>query len=332
MLRMRSSFLCGLVLLLAGCSADKVMVGAPMPLPVAEVQGAPVEMPVAEESPPPVVVEMPVPAPAESYHVISADGDSVASVIDFPAETAPPPAMAPAPAPPASIPHQATVPEPERGSVSVGDAPNTTNELAAEPDLVAGSAVYQIPPLMTEQSASPVDLWVDASLSETALQKKLEEFLQQNAERSLLRAKIAGIVEVPGAATQVVSREVMVGRKMYAKLSGDQNFIIDPPGEVEKPYEAGEPFKWHWLVTPKKVSRVPQILVLEVSAANEDGEKRVRTMREEVYVEAIPPTWYERLKKWFQELDWWVKLFGGGGLGAAVVWIGNRALSRRSKP
>jgi hypothetical protein len=121
-----------------------------------------------------------------------------------------------------------------------------------------------------------------------------------------------------------VGKEVLIGRKMFAELTGP-DFEIQPSGLKEETYIEGRPLRWSWLVKPKRASKDGLPLEIRVMADPGEGQTPVETIREVVVVHARKRSW----KEIFEELDWWIKLLGGGGVGAVVAWLFNRLFLRR---
>jgi hypothetical protein len=192
--------------------------------------------------------------------------------------------------------------------------------------LIPGSAAYQIPPYMVENQTSPVDLWIDASMPVEDLKAQLKNWLIDNANRATVRSGQPVVKSTPVGTTQIVGKEVLIGRKMYAELTGP-DFEIQPTGRQEQAYIKGRSLRWSWLVKPKRASKEGLPLEITVMADPGEGKTPVRTIREVVIVQARKQT----LKEIFTGLDWWIKLFGGGGVGAVILWVFNWLFRRRGK-
>jgi hypothetical protein len=187
-----------------------------------------------------------------------------------------------------------------------------------QPGLVPGSAVYQIPSPMVENQSSPVDLWIDASMTVDDLSAQLKRFLIENVNRAAKRSGQPMVKSKSFGTTQIVGKEVLIGRKMYAELTGP-DFEIQPPGLQQQAYIEGRSLRWSWLVKPKRASEDGLPLEIRVMADPGEGQTPVETIREVVVVHARKQSW----KEIFEQLDWWIKLLGGGGVGAIVVWLFN---------
>jgi hypothetical protein len=191
------------------------------------------------------------------------------------------------------------------------------------------SAAYQVPREMIEGRNSPIDLWIDPSVSPKELYGRLESYLLDNARRTAERRGTP--VKVEGRTlgdTAIVTMDILAGKKMFATLAG-KDFEIEPEGPQERTLIPGQPAKWSWIVKPKIPSEEGLLLELRVMADPGEGSKPIETIREVVVVKARPRTLLERL----QELDLWIKVLGGGGIGAAGLWLARRvvlALPKRS--
>lgn len=201
----------------------------------------------------------------------------------------------------------------------------------AKPVLPVGtfrsSAAYQVPKQMIEGRNSPVDLWIDPSVSSTELYARLESYLFDNARRTAERRGTPGNVQGRTLGdTAIVTMDILAGKKMFATLAG-KDFEIEPEGSQERTLIPGQPMKWSWIVKPKIPSEEGLLLELRVMADPGEGSKPIETIREVVVVKARPRTPMEKL----QELDLWIKLLGGGGIGAAGLWVARRVVRALNK-
>jgi hypothetical protein len=184
-----------------------------------------------------------------------------------------------------------------------------------------GSAAYQIPRTMVEAETSPVDLWIDTSAAPAELGRQLEQMLRDNAARAAARAGADVKVKFKQfGETQVVTKVVEIGKKMYAELIG-VDFDIEPKGRQEETVREGYPLRWSWQVRPKKASEQGLLLELRVLADPGDGGLPVESIRETVPVKARPQT----LLEVFKGIDGWIQSLLGvsvaGALGILGKWI-----------
>lgn len=181
-----------------------------------------------------------------------------------------------------------------------------------------GQAAYHVPLTMVENKTSNVDLWIDASVSSEELRIRLYEFLEDNAKRANKRIRKNDVKSNASVKDEIVGREVLIGKKMYAELIGTiSDFEISPSGKVEATYKEGIPLRWSWLVKPKRDGEEGLPLEIKVTADPGDGQTPIETIREKVIVHAREKTWKEK----FEELDWWIKLLTGGGISSIVIWL-----------
>jgi hypothetical protein len=193
--------------------------------------------------------------------------------------------------------------------------------------MFTASVAYQVPRQMVEQRSSPVDLWIDPELTPEELRAALLAFLRENAERAQARlGESVKLAPLPQGSTDLVARSTLAANRMVAELLGE-DFDISPKGPQELRLVRGQTFKWSWNARPKGPSG-PGGFQLEIRVFADPGEGRapVQTIREVVMVIAREKSWFE----WANELDAWIKLLGGGGLGAALIWL-FRGLSRREE-
>lgn len=282
----RLVFLVGLFISLPGCTQT---VGVSSPLPVGTVYLPPEQSPSVAAAPP-----APAPAPEQIFESHKNKAAKVEAM-------------------------QATISNNARAYKKSEPPSKSTTEIAG---LIPGSAAYQIPTTMIENESSPVDLWIDTSMTREEISQKLDNFLKENAERAANRT---GKVKSKAiGTTQIVGKDVVVGKKMYAELTGP-DFEIQPSGSQELAYIPGRTLTWHWLVKPTHASETGLPLAISVQADPGEGKTPEPTIQEVVIVHARKKT----PREIFEELDWWIKLFGGGGIGAAGLWIANRFISRR---
>jgi len=190
--------------------------------------------------------------------------------------------------------------------------------------LMPGSAAYQIPLSMVENQSSPVDLWIDASISVEDLMVQLNSFLIENANSAAVRLGQSVVKSKAMGTTQITGRDVLIGRKMYAELIG-QDFEIQPSGIQEQTYIEGRSLRWSWWVKPKRAGKEGLPLEIKVMADPGEGKTPVETIREVVIVQARK----QSLREIFEAIDWWIKLLGGGGVSVVAVGLVKWLLPRR---
>jgi hypothetical protein len=183
---------------------------------------------------------------------------------------------------------------------------------------------------MVEGQTSRVDLWIEVEKSMPDLKRMLEEHLVKAAKDAEARAG-HNLKTTPFGTTVVESRTVLIGKKMFAELTGSPtDFEITPAGSQERIFREGVTFKWLWDVKPKKASKEGLPLTLKVTADPGDGGLPLEPMREIVMVKAAPQTIRQRI----EAFEWWVKLLTGGSLAALIAaiwaWIRSREKSRRA--
>ena len=182
--------------------------------------------------------------------------------------------------------------------------------------LKSGSAAYNIPTVMIENESSPVDLWIDASLTVMELREQLGGFLNDNLKRAIKRTGRTEVKSKQVGTTPIYGKEILIGKKMYAELTGP-DFEIEPSGMQAQTYIEGRGLRWSWLVKPKHKSDNGIPLEIRVLADPGEGQTPVETIREVVIVSARTKTWKELI----EELDWWIKLLGGSGVSAIFLWV-----------
>lgn len=302
-----------LTMSLSACGTAMVVVSAPIPIKPPMVGNAPTSPLVlrpelAEEAKPPSDLIEPNIALAEPAEVSMGEEAS----FSVPDSDARPPGIGPS----RNIANQR--------KKATQEPPQTPAPVDTGHGFISGSAAYQIPPYMVENQASPVDLWIDASLSVEDLKAQLNSFLIENTNRAILRSGQPAVKSKSVGTTQIVGKEVLIGKKMYAELIGP-DFEIQPSGPREQTYIESRPLRWSWLVKPKLASKEGLPLEIRVMADPGEGQTPVETIREVVIVQARKQSWREI----FEAIDWWIKLLGGGGVGAVVVVTVKYFLSRR---
>jgi hypothetical protein len=186
------------------------------------------------------------------------------------------------------------------------------------PGFTRGQAAYHIPLTMVQDKASHVDLWIDASVTSDDLQAQLYRFLEESAKRAGKRMNKQEVKSKSAVQDEIVGKDVLIGKKMYAELIGsNSDFEISPSGSIEATYREGIPLRWSWLVKPKRVGKDGLPLEIRVMADPGEGRTPIEPIREVVVVYARERTW----KEIFEELDWWIKLLTGGGISGALIWI-----------
>jgi hypothetical protein len=153
------------------------------------------------------------------------------------------------------------------------------------------------------------------------LSDELRRYLIKNANRAADRL---GVKSKSFGTTEIVRKKVLIGKKMSAELTGP-DFEIQPSGPEDQVYIEGRPLRWSWLVKPKHAG--PDGLPLEILVVADPGEGR--TPEEPIREVLIVYAHARSLKEIFQELDWWIKLVGGSGVGAVGVGVGKWLLARR---
>jgi len=209
---------------------------------------------------------------------------------------------------------------------NAGEPPINMQQTTAAPvaaGFIPGSAAYQIPVNMVEGQSSPVDLWIDPSITVDELRAQLHNFLTENALRADKRTGKSDVKSKSIGTTQIVGKEVLIGKKMYAELIGP-DFEITPAGPKEEAYIKDRPLRWSWLVKPKHDGKNGLPLEIRVMADPGEGQTPVETIREVVIVHAREKTWKER----FEELDWWIKLISGGGISSVILLLWKKSSSR----
>ncbi len=214
--------------------------------------------------------------------------------------------------------------EVEREEKTTGSA--AAHQRNAQTKFINGSAAYQIPPVMTEDSPSPVDLWIDAGVSVEKITSELKEYLTENLKRTAQRfERPLDTVKAKSIGTDVVGQSVLIGKRMYAELSGE-GFSFDKTGPQERTFIAGQPLKWSWIVTPKKAGN-DLILKIEVRTDLGEGEASIEPIRDYVRVNARPLTWKEK----FERIEWWVKALTGMGISTLIAAIYKLMMKKQQK-
>lgn len=231
-----------------------------------------------------------------------------------------PPPPAPAPAPPAqSAPAVGEERKADEERSAKAPTQPAQEAKARRAQFVNGSAAYQIPPVMVEGKDSPVDLWIDAGVTVQGIRAQLRNYLIENLVRTAKRlGQDVENIKAQSIGTDIVAKSVLIGKKMFAELSGT-GFDFDKTGPQEQAYIEGQPLQWSWLVTPKKAGD-GLMLKLEVKADPGEGQTPVVAIRESVRVIARPRTLKERI----EEIDLWVKLLTGSGLSALLALMYKR--------
>lgn len=125
-----------------------------------------------------------------------------------PPEPLPVSATSTAPSPDSNESHKHKAPKAKVVLAKSGDNARVTKRseppsksTTASAGLVPGSAAYQIPTIMIENESSPVDLWIDASLTRDEISQRLGSFLRENADRAAKRrgevkTKVIGTTQI----------------------------------------------------------------------------------------------------------------------------------------
>jgi hypothetical protein len=198
------------------------------------------------------------------------------------------------------------------------------------------SAAYYIPSTMVEKVTSEVYLWINSTVPLNQLKAQLLASLLKDAKSTEARFGHLEDKDIKGEA-QVVGREIHIGSYMSAELRGiDSNFEITPKGKITHPYTGGT-LPWSWQVVPLRASKNRNdLLPLQIIVESSDGLPPENEINEKVMVmvEAIELSTYQKIKKAFEELDWWSKILGsilgGGGIGAFALWM-YKKVTRRSR-
>lgn len=184
----------------------------------------------------------------------------------------------------------------------------------------AGSAAYYIPRQMVEKKPSLVDLWIDRNTSIEQLKQELAAQLKITNDKINVR-RVQDKGKNPGVTVmaQLDGASIPIGGTMIAQLRGGDDFSIDPPGLISQPLQGMDRAKWNWRVTPKHASQT--FLDLDIWIDPGPGKHLIDSYHESVNVDAIPESLSDKIKRWLQEINTWLAIFGVSGIGGVLAWF-----------
>lgn len=193
---------------------------------------------------------------------------------------------------------------------------------------VEASAAYQIPLTMVRNKSTPVDLWIDASLSPEQLKSQLQAFLQENAPQGAPWVKHQKLGE-PDAATDNIRTKgsIRIAKQVSATLKGakEDDFKIEPMGPEQITARTDMPLTWRWMVTPLRASEEGLRLTLSVVVDPGDGSTPLKPIEETVVIQS-DAGWWERLIEFIKQLDPLMKFIAALGailplLAGLLAWL-----------